>query len=83
MNILTLSETAKLLGLSTSYLYKMTHRRLIPYYKPLGKKCYFDRNEVEEWVKSRRISTDAELEAQAISISNNKTGGISPRRKSS
>ena len=62
--MLTLDETAKYLGMSKGYLYKLTHTRMIPFYKPLGKMCYFKREELEEWLQSNRIPTLNEMSVQ-------------------
>ena len=63
--ILTADEAASYLGISKSYLYKLTSRKEIPYYRPMGKVVYFDRTELEEWVRDNRISTAQEINAQA------------------
>lgn len=72
--VLTSDEAAKYMGVSKSYLYKLTMRREIPHYKPMGKMCYFNRLELEKWLQNNRVSTDAELSQQAQSIS--MKGGI-------
>ena len=41
--VLTSDEAAKYMGVSKSYLYKLTMRQQIPHYKPIGKMCYFNR----------------------------------------
>ena len=72
--VLTSEETAKYLGVSKSCLYKLTMNRQIPHFKsPTGKLCFFNRREIEEWMQSNRVATDAELEAQAQKFS--KKGG--------
>lgn len=63
---LNLDEAAAYLGVKKSHLYKLTHQRLIPYYKPGGKSCYFKRAELDEWLLSNRVSTSSELNTQAI-----------------
>lgn len=63
--ILNADELAEFIGLSKSYIYKLTHRRELPHYKPSGKKLFFKTSEVLEWLKKNRISTNQELEAQA------------------
>lgn len=63
--VLTSRETARYLGISQSYLYKLTMRQQIPHYKPMGKMCYFNRHELEEWLQSNRIGTAAEAAQQA------------------
>ena len=64
-NVLNFEDVALLTGLSKSYLYKLTCSHEIPYYKPSGKQIYFDRNEVEKWLKQNRIATDVEIETKA------------------
>lgn len=63
--VLTSEEVARYMGVSRSYLYKLTMRREIPHYKPRGKICYFNRQEVEQWLQSNRVATDTELNNQA------------------
>ena len=41
--VLTLPEAADYLGLSKSYLYKLTSKKILPHSKPLGKKLFFKR----------------------------------------
>lgn len=65
--VLTAQETARYMGISMSYLYKLTMRKQIPHYKPMGKVCYFNRKEVEQWLQSNRVSTDQELNNKALS----------------
>jgi hypothetical protein len=49
-------------------------RREIPHYKPMGKIVFFNRKEVEQWLQSNRISTDAELNYQAQNYCTKKGG---------
>ena len=72
--VLTSAEAATYLGVTKSCLYKWTMSRQIPHYKsPTGKLCFFNRAEVEAWMQSCRVATDAELEAKAEKLS--KKGG--------
>lgn len=63
--VLTSDEAARYMGISKSYLYKLTMRQQIPHYKPMGKMCYFNRTELEQWLQSNRVSTDTEISQQA------------------
>ena len=65
-NVLTLDDVAALTGLSKSHLYKLTCTHQIPFYKPNGKQIYFDRGEIENWMKQNRVATNDEIEAQAV-----------------
>ena len=59
--------TAKsfLTGLSLSTIYSMTCKQTIPHYKPNGRFVYFDRKEIEEWMKQNRVGTIQEAERAA------------------
>lgn len=59
--MLNMEEAVLLTGLSRNYIYKLTARREIPHYKPLGRAIYFRRVELEEWLKRGRVETSAEL----------------------
>lgn len=63
--VLTSNEAARYLGISKSYLYKLTMNREIPHYKPMGKMCYFNRVELESWLQSNRVATADEISQQA------------------
>lgn len=65
--VLTSEEAARYLGISKSYLYKLTMQQKIPHYKPLGKMCYFNRVELEQWLQSNRIATEDEISQKAQS----------------
>lgn len=64
--VLTAQETARYMGVSMSYLYKLTMKKQIPHYKPMGKICYFQRQEIEQWLLNNRVSTDNELTNKAM-----------------
>ena len=62
---LTLKEAAEFLDFSRSYLYRLTSQGRVPCYKPEGKRVYFDRAELVNWLKRNRIRPQEELEATA------------------
>lgn len=63
--VLTFEDVALLTGLSRSYLYKLTSTNQIPHYKPSGKQLYFDRDEIEDWLKQNRVATVEETDRKA------------------
>ena len=63
--VLTSDEAARYLGISKSYLYKLTMERGIPYSKPLGKVCYFERADLDNWLRKNRVATKEEIQQQA------------------
>ena len=72
---LTREEVASYLGVSLSCVNKMAMKRVLPFYKPMGKNSYCKRTEVEQWLQSHRIATNEELEAEAQKYVSKK-GGI-------
>lgn len=63
--VLTLDDAVLFTGLKKSYLYKLTCRKEIPHYKPKGEFIYFDRAELEAWMKQNRVLTQIEAEQKA------------------
>jgi excisionase family DNA binding protein len=62
--LLTIGEAAAFLRLSVPTLYGKVHDGTLPHSKR-GKRLYFSRAELTEWVKSGRRKTTAELQAEA------------------
>lgn len=63
--VLNLEEVAKFTGLSKSHLYKLTSAGKIPHSKPNGKYVFFDRVEIETWLKRNKVKTIDEIDAEA------------------
>ncbi len=62
--VLNLNQAAEYVSLSKSAIYKKTSERNIPHFKQ-GKKLYFKRSELDDWLTTLKISTNAEIEKQA------------------
>jgi len=62
---MTFKEACKYLNVSSSYLYKSTHKKKIPFYKPGGKMIYFSKRDLDNWIFKNRINSDDELEQAA------------------
>lgn len=52
---------SELLGIAPTSIYKMTSNCELPYYKPNGKKIYFKRTELEEWMLQNRCMSMEEI----------------------
>lgn len=63
--VLDINDMVLLTGLSKNYIYKLTYRNEIPYYKPNGKLIYFDRQEIENWMKQNKVTSVVEAEQAA------------------
>ncbi len=66
-NVLNLEEVSMLTGLSKSYIYRLSSSKQIPHYKPTGKVLYFDRLEIENWLKQNRVANIEEIDNLATS----------------
>ncbi len=64
-NVLSFDEASRFLNLSKSYLYKLTSGNLIPHYKPQGKMLYFEKAELEAWLRQNPVKTQAQIEQEA------------------
>lgn len=73
-NVLTIDDVALITGLSKSWIYQLTCANQIPFYKPQGRLIYFDRAEIEAWMKQNRIRTKEEIEAAANAYMVSTTG---------
>lgn len=62
--LFTIQETADFLSLAVPTIYGLVSRNEIPYSKK-GKRLYFSRLELMDWVKSGRSKTRAEIAAEA------------------
>lgn len=72
--VLTSREASRYLGVSMSYLYKLTMDRMLPHYKPLGKMVYFNRHELEEWLQKNRVNSKDEAKQAAAAYCLRKGG---------
>jgi excisionase family DNA binding protein len=62
--VLSAHQAATYLDLSLAYLYRLTSANQIPYYKP-GKKIYFKKGELDQWMLRNRKETKSEIESRA------------------
>jgi len=64
-SVLTFEDVVLLTGFSGSHVYKLTCSRQIPHFKPHGKHIFFDKAEVEDWLKQNRVMTTDEINKEA------------------
>ena len=62
--LLTIEELAILISKSKYTIYGLVHKNKIPYHKQ-GKRLYFLKSEILEWIKSGKRQTTSTLEAKA------------------
>lgn len=63
--VLNFNEACKYLDVSPSHLYKLTSTKQIPHFCPQGKKLYFKREELDNWLQRNRQSASDEIEQVA------------------
>ena len=64
-NVLSFEEASRFLNLSKSDLYKRTAGNLIPHYKPQGKMLYFEKTELEAWLRQNPVKTAVQINQEA------------------
>lgn len=62
-DLLTIQEAATFLNLSKSTLYNKVNKSELPYMKK-GKRLYFSRSELMDYIKSGKFSSIQEIQAQ-------------------
>lgn len=60
--IMSLEEAQEYLDVSKSYLYKLTSRGEITYFKPNGKLIYFKKIDLDQWMLQNESKAMGELE---------------------
>lgn len=60
--IMSASKAAQYLCMTRGLLYKLTSQHRVPYYKPCGKKVFFRKADLDQWLDKGRVATDAELQ---------------------
>lgn len=63
-SVLNLDEAVLFTGFSKGHLYRLTSERQIPHYKK-GRKLYFNKSELEEWLLEDKVLTAADIDSQA------------------
>ena len=63
--MLTIDDAVLYTGLGKSYLYVLTCKNKITYYKPNGKNIYFKKSELNDWLQRNRVNSIAEAESAA------------------
>ena len=72
---LTLTEASNYLSFSKSYLYKLTHKRVIPHFKPLGKKIYFLKEDLDKFFRRNPVASQEQIDQKATDYLVNSEGG--------
>lgn len=63
--VLTFKEACEYTDTAPSYMYKLTSAGIVPFSKPNGKKIWFDREKLDEWMLSKPNKTAEQKESEA------------------
>jgi excisionase family DNA binding protein len=75
--LLTIDEVAELLHLSKTTVYSKHSKGELPGVCKQGKRLYFERDVIVNWIKSGRKLSNAEIDAEAETfLLGNKKGGV-------
>ncbi len=61
-------EGCQYIGLSESYIYKLTSTNRIPFFRPTGKLIYFKREDLDAWLLRNRQSSVEEIQQLASQV---------------
>ncbi|MEW5976026.1 MAG: helix-turn-helix domain-containing protein [Acidobacteriota bacterium] len=62
-----LGDAARYLDITKSHVYQLTCRGLIAHYKPAGKRIYFDKADLDAYLRRNRVASSEEIEQTAES----------------
>ena len=65
---LSVEDVRSYLDISSSAVYKLSHNKTIPKYCPNGKKIYFRKADIDEWILKHKIFSDDEVSGQLFEI---------------
>ena len=65
--VLTFEEACEYTGIKSSYLYKMTSTKQIPFSKPNGGKIFFNKELLDNWLLQNKNKSNLEIEQEAHS----------------
>ncbi len=62
--LLTVADVSQMLDIASGTIYNMTSTQQIPFFKR-GGRIYFDREEINEWIRNDRRKTVKQLQVEA------------------
>jgi len=71
-DVLDIEEASKYLKVTQDKMYRFTSTNTLPIYKPNGRKIFFKRSELDEWLVRNKIHSKDELESKTDDFFNSK-----------
>ena len=66
--MLSVKDVSLLTGFAESYIRKLVQESRLPHYRPMGKMIFFDREEIDSFLRSNRVPSAWELISENSSI---------------
>jgi excisionase family DNA binding protein len=66
-SIMSISEASEYTGYSLSFFYKLIHFNKIPFYKPNGRKVFFEREVLDSFLRQGLVETPEQIEKKIAS----------------
>ena len=66
--VLNIRDLCDYTGYSRSYIYKLTSRNAIPYFKPSGKMVFFEREEIDSWLLRNKQEVKEQSDGRTIKV---------------
>lgn len=63
--IMSFEQFCEYASISKSHGYRLTHSLSIPFYRPTGKLIYFEKAEVDMWLRRNRVKSLPEIQEEA------------------
>lgn len=64
--VLNFDEACDFMGVSRSFMYKLTASKKIPHCKPNGKLIFFEKKKLEDWLLEYNRKTADEIKPEAL-----------------
>ena len=66
--VLNIKDLCDYTGYSRSYIYKLTSRNAIPYFKPSGKMVFFEREEIDSWLLRNKQKVKEQSNGRTVEV---------------
>lgn len=66
--VLNIKDLCDYTGYSRSYIYKLTSRNVIPYFKPSGKMVFFEREEIDSWLLRNKQEVKEQSNGRTVEV---------------
>ena len=67
---MNIEEASKFLGLSVNYVYALCNKKKLSHFKPNGKKLFFLREDLLNFILRNKVSSDSQVDDMALKYLN-------------